>query len=142
MMGGLGLLGAATGVENTVFLSPHQGAALIVVTPAMLLNPYHLRYEIIEFAVVTLITRVQALVPLHAACFGRGDRGLLLMGDSGAGKSTVALQAILNGWDFVAEDAAFVAARQHAGHRRGQFSAHSRDYAALARTGTDGYVYP
>ena len=109
MMGGLGLLGAASGFENTVFLSPHQGAALIVVTPAMLLRPYYLRYEIVEFAVVTLITRVRALVPLHAACFGRGDRGRLLMGDSGAGKSTVALQAILNGWDFVSEDAAFVA---------------------------------
>jgi hypothetical protein len=109
MMGGLGLLGATTGATNTVIVSPQQRAALVVVTPAMLKNPYLLRYEIIEFAVLTLATRVQSLVPLHAACFGQGDRGVLLMGDSGAGKSTLALQALLRDWDFVSEDAVFVA---------------------------------
>jgi hypothetical protein len=108
MVGGVGLLGAATGATNTIFLSPQQGAALLVVAPAMLRNPYHLRYEIIEFAVLTLITRVQSLMPLHAACFGLGDRGVLLMGDSGAGKSTLALHAIMRDWNFVCEDAAFV----------------------------------
>lgn len=109
MMGGLGLLGATTGATNSVFISPQQRAALVVVTPAMLQNPYLLRYEIIEFAVLTLVARVQGLVPLHAACFGQGARGVLLMGDSGAGKSTLALQALLRDWDFVSEDAAFVA---------------------------------
>ena len=109
MTGGLGLLGATTGVTNTVIVSPQQRAALVVVTPAMLQNPYLLRYEIIEFAVLTLAARVQALVPLHAACFGKDNRGLLLMGDSGAGKSTLALQALLRDWNFVSEDAAFVA---------------------------------
>jgi len=109
MMGGLGLLGATTGATNTVIVSPQQRAALVVVTPAMLEHPYLLRYEIIEFAVLTLATRVRALVPLHAACFGQGDRGVLLMGHSGAGKSTLALQALLRDWDFVSEDAVFVA---------------------------------
>jgi len=109
MMGGLGLLGATTGATNTVIVSPQQRAALVVVTPAMLKQPYLLRYEVIEFAVLTLATRVQSLVPLHAACFGQGDRGVLLMGDSGAGKSTLALQALMRDWDFVSEDAAFVA---------------------------------
>jgi hypothetical protein len=109
MMGGLGLLVATTYPANTVFVSPQQRAALVVVTPAMLKNPYLLRYELIEFAVLTLATRVQALVPMHAACFGKADRGVLLMGDSGAGKSTLALQAVLKDWDFVSEDAAFVA---------------------------------
>jgi hypothetical protein len=109
MIGGLGLLGATTGTTNTVIVSPQQRAALVLVTPAMLQNPYLLRYEVIEFVVLTLATRVQALVPLHAACFGKGGRGVLLMGDSGAGKSTLALQALLRDWDFVSEDAAFVA---------------------------------
>ena len=49
------------------------------------------RYEMLEFAVFTLASRVQGVVPLHAACIGRRGRGLLLMGDSGAGKSTAAL---------------------------------------------------
>ena len=52
---------------------------------------------------------VQGLVPLHAACVGRGGRGVLLMGSSGAGKSTVAFHSLLQGLDFLAEDSVFVA---------------------------------
>jgi hypothetical protein len=70
--------------------------------------PYHTRYELIEFAAYTLASRVQNLVPLHAACVGHRGRGLLLLGPSGSGKSTVALQCLLQGLDFVAEDAVFV----------------------------------
>ena len=75
----------------------------------MLRFPYHTRYELIEFAVFMLATRTQGLVPLHAACVGRGGHGILLMGASGAGKSTVALQSLLQGLDFLSEDAVFVA---------------------------------
>jgi hypothetical protein len=57
----------------------------------MLRFPYHARYELIEFAVFTLAARAQGLVPLHAACVGEEGRGLLLMGESGAGKSTASL---------------------------------------------------
>jgi len=35
-------------------------------------------------------------------------RGVLLMGPTGSGKSTVALQCLLQGFDFVSEDSAFV----------------------------------
>jgi hypothetical protein len=59
--------------------------------------------------VFTLAARVQGLVPLHAACVGRGSRGLLLMGPGGSGKSTVALQCLLQGFDFLSEDSVFVA---------------------------------
>jgi hypothetical protein len=52
---------------------------------------------------------VQGLVSLHAACVGRDGRGVLLMGSSGAGKSTVTLQCLLQGLDFLSEDAVFVA---------------------------------
>jgi hypothetical protein len=49
------------------------------------------------------------LVPLHAACVGLDGRGILLMGSSGAGKTTVALQCLLEGFDFLSEDSVFVA---------------------------------
>jgi hypothetical protein len=75
----------------------------------MLRFSYHTRYELIEFAVFTLAARAQRLVPLHAACVGRGDRGILLVGPSGSGKSTVALHCLLNGLDFLSEDSVFVA---------------------------------
>jgi hypothetical protein len=109
MVSGAGFLGGATDSSNFVILSPQERTALVVVSPQMLRFAYHTRYELIEFAVFTLAARVQGLVPLHAACVGRGGRGLLLMGPSGAGKSTVALQCLLHGLDFLAEDSVFVA---------------------------------
>lgn len=110
-MGGAGLLGAVAGPSSFVALSPDQGGALVAVASRMLEFPYHARYELIEFAVYTLATRAQQLIPLHAACVSLKDRGLLLMGESGAGKSTLSLHCLLQRLDFVSEDAVFVNAR-------------------------------
>jgi hypothetical protein len=110
MLSGADFLGATTHASDFVALSPAQRSGLIVVSKAMLRSAYHVRYELIEFAVFTLASRVLGLVPLHAACIGRGGRGLLLMGDSGAGKTTAALHCLLRGLDFLSEDSVFVAA--------------------------------
>jgi hypothetical protein len=71
MMSGGGLLAGAGESSSFVVVSPHERAALVVVTPRMLRFPYHTRYELIEFAVFTLAARVQRLVALHSACVGR-----------------------------------------------------------------------
>jgi len=110
MFSGAGFLGATTHPSDFVTLSPAQRTGLIVVSRAMLRSAYHVRYELLEFAVFTLASRVLGLAPLHAACIGRGGRGLLLMGDSGAGKTTAALHCLLRGLDFLSEDSVFVAA--------------------------------
>jgi hypothetical protein len=102
-------VGGATGSSNFVVVSAAERSALVSVSEDMLRFPYHIRYELIEFAVFTLATRVQGLVPLHAACVGRGRRGFVLMGASGSGKSTVSLQCLLSGFEFVSEDSTFVA---------------------------------
>lgn len=109
MVSGADFLGATTSASDFVVLSPAQRTALIVVSPDMLRSAYHVRYELLEFAVFTLATRVLGLVGLHAACVGRGGRGLLLMGASGAGKSTAALHCLLQGLEFLSEDSVFVA---------------------------------
>jgi hypothetical protein len=108
MVSGCGLLGATTGVSDFVALSPAQRAGLVVVSRDMLRSRYHVRYELLEFAVFTLAQRTQGLMPLHAACVGERGRGLLLMGASGAGKSTAALQWLAHSLDFLAEDSVFV----------------------------------
>jgi len=103
-----GVLGGIMDSANFVLISPAARAALVAVSRDMLDRPYHLRYELIEFAVYTLASRAQGLLSLHAASVGAAGRGLLLMGDSGAGKSTLALHSALQGLDFLSEDAAFV----------------------------------
>jgi hypothetical protein len=108
MVAGAGFLGGATASSNFVVLSPAQRTALLVVSATMLRFPYHTRYELIEFAVFTLAARVQQLVPLHAACVGRHGRGVLLMGESGSGKSTVSLLCLLAGFEFLSEDSVFI----------------------------------
>jgi hypothetical protein len=109
MISGGGFLGGATHGSNFVVLSPQERSALVGISPQMLRFPYHTRYELIEFAVFSLAQRVQGLVSLHAACVGLNGRGVLMMGPSGAGKSTLALLCLLQGLDFLSEDAVFVA---------------------------------
>jgi hypothetical protein len=62
--------------SNYVVLAPAQRQALVVASEEMLDRPYHLRYELVEFAVFTLATRGLGLVPLHGACVGRHGRGV------------------------------------------------------------------
>lgn len=109
MQGGGDLLCGVMDACNYAVIAPAQRQALVVVSSDMLeRHPYHVRYELIEFAVFVLAARAQGLVPLHGACIGRDGRGLLLLGASGAGKSTLALHAWLRGMAFLAEDAVFV----------------------------------
>jgi len=108
-LSGAGLLCGTTSDSDFAVLSPEHRSALIVVSRDMLRFDYYTRYELIEFAVFTLAARSQGLIPLHGACVGAGGRGLLLIGDSGAGKSTASLHCLLRGMDFLTEDSVFVA---------------------------------
>jgi hypothetical protein len=108
MLSGAGLLCGTTSTADFAVLSSDHRSALIVVSRDLLRFPYHTRYELIEFTVFTLAARAQGLMPLHGACVGHDGRGLLLLGDSGAGKSTASLHCLLRGMDFLAEDSIFV----------------------------------
>lgn len=105
---GNGLLCATIDAGNFVVVDPSMSRTLVCVSRAMLRHRYHARYELIELALVTLASRAQSLVPLHAACFGSSGSGLLVMGGSGTGKSTLALHAFARGMQLLSEDSAFV----------------------------------
>ena len=108
MQSGAGLLCGVMDASNYAVIMPERHTALVVASEDMLSHPYHLRYELIEFATFMLATRGLGLVPLHGACIGQEGRGVLLLGASGSGKSTLALHSLLQGFDFLAEDAVFV----------------------------------
>ncbi|WP_116809864.1 serine kinase [Steroidobacter cummioxidans] len=107
-LAGNDILCGALDESSCAIIDPLRQSALLVVSERMLPFPYHVRYELIEFAVYTLAARAQGLIPLHAACIGRSGCGILLMGPSGAGKSTVTLQCVLRGLEFLAEDSVLV----------------------------------
>ena len=110
-LAGEGIICGAMDRASFVALTAQQRSALVVVSRELLRYPYHVRYELLEFAVYVLAARVQRLAPLHAACVGRGGRGVLLVGPSGAGKSTLVLHCLLDGLDFLAEDSVLVQPR-------------------------------
>jgi hypothetical protein len=111
MSAGDGWLCGIVDPANYALVWPDARRALVCLSPSMLRYAYHARYELVEFAVLTLLARGADLAPLHAGCIGRRAGGLLLIGDSGAGKSTLCGAALASGWSFVAEDATFVAPR-------------------------------
>jgi len=109
MQGGGGLFGAIIDGANFAFAAPAARGATVSISRGLLKrHRYHARYELLEFAVFMLASRAQELVALHAACVGWQGRGALLIGDSGAGKTTLALQCLLEGLEFLTEDASFV----------------------------------
>jgi hypothetical protein len=93
---------------NFAMVHPNGHEALLHVSAATLCFPYHIRYELIEFALYTLAARAQGLVALHGACVGDDGRGVLLLGESGAGKSTLSLHCLLRGLEFLAEDSVLI----------------------------------
>lgn len=107
-LAGAGMLCGAMEGASFVTVAVQQRAALLVVSPQVLRYAYHVRYELLEFAVYLLAARAQQLVPLHAACVGHGGQGVLLMGRSGAGKSTLVLHCLRGGLEFLAEDSVLV----------------------------------
>ena len=108
---GAGLVCGVMGQSAFVSIDPQRRRALIAIPRALLRFPYHVRYELLEFAVYVLAARALRLAPLHAACVGRRGAGALLIGASGAGKSTLALHCLLSGLEFLAEDSVLVEPR-------------------------------
>lgn len=92
---------------NHAAVAPLQYSALVVMSPDMLRFRYHARYELVEFALYTLATRALGLVPLHAACVAEGRSAWLLLGASGAGKTTVATMCAMAGLGLQSEDIVF-----------------------------------
>ena len=103
-----GLLCGLMDADNFTLVSPGERRALVCVDRAMLAWPHRVRYELIEFALYTLVPRVLGLVPLHAACVGLDGRGVLLTGAAGSGKSTASLSCGEAGFELLSEDAVFV----------------------------------
>jgi hypothetical protein len=110
--GGADIVTATIDADNFAVLAPRQGSALVVMSSDMLRHSYHLRYELLEFTVITLAVRALGLVPLHAACLSLRGRGVLIVGASGSGKSTLSLQGAAAGLALVSEDSLFVEPRR------------------------------
>ncbi|HEV2401156.1 MAG TPA: aldolase [Candidatus Sulfotelmatobacter sp.] len=67
-------------------------------------NHAYFRYHFLEAAALSLVT-TKYLTPVHGACVAWKGKGILLCGDSGAGKSSLSFACARRGWTFLSDDA-------------------------------------
>jgi len=101
------LLTNISDAENFSVCDLRRGFAFSGLTKAAVSNRAYLRYYYLEGVALCLLESLY-MTPLHAACVALGGKGVLLCGDSGAGKSSLALACARRGWTFISDDAASI----------------------------------
>ncbi len=90
--------------ENFASLDLAAGFAFGWATTSTAENQDYFRQCLLDVMVYPLL-EVRHLITLHAACVTYGDKGILLAGDSGAGKTSLSYACARRGWTFVSDDA-------------------------------------
>jgi hypothetical protein len=70
----------------------------------------YLRYHFLESLALTMLSSF-CVIPLHAACVELAGKGVLLCGNSGAGKSSLAFACARAGWKYISDDASYLVRR-------------------------------
>jgi hypothetical protein len=93
--------------ENFMLCDFDRGFAFGWVTRSTAADHPLLRYQFLTAGGATLAEQ-WALAPLHAALVVRNGTGVMLCGDSFAGKSTLAYACARAGWTYVSDDGTFL----------------------------------
>jgi hypothetical protein len=105
------LLARVADPENFSVTDRMKNFAFAWLTRAVIQNRPYLRWHFIEGIAWDLLDFY--LTPVHGACIERNDRGVLLCGDSGAGKSSLAFACALNGWTYMSDDSSRLVRANH-----------------------------
>jgi hypothetical protein len=93
--------------DNFSITDLKRGRAMGRVTPSVAGCSPYIRYFFLEAAALSMISSLRA-VAIHGACVSVGGKGVLLCGDSGEGKSTLAYAGARAGWTYVSDDATYI----------------------------------
>lgn len=77
------------------------------ITRATAESAAYLRYYFLEGPALSMVTALRA-APIHAACVSPLGSGMLLCGDSGAGKTSLAYAGACAGWTYTSDDASYL----------------------------------
>ncbi len=124
--------------HGVVVANLKQGSAYGVLSDVLLEAELHLRYYVLEAIALSMISTLRA-VALHGACVTWKDVGVLLCGESGAGKTTLAYACARSGWGYISDDASYL--MLEGGERRVVGNCHQirfRDAAASLFTELNG----
>jgi hypothetical protein len=98
------LMSITANSENFTVMDFNQGYAFGWVTPAIAADYPVLSYRFLTAPVLSMLAQ-RSLAPLHSALVSRNGCGVAFMGESFAGKSTLAYACARAGWTFLCDDA-------------------------------------
>jgi HPr Serine kinase C-terminal domain len=98
------LLSIVVDRENFACLDLKAGLAFGWATRAIGSQQEYFRQWLLDVMIYPLL-EIQHLTTLHAACVIKQGKGVLLAGNSGAGKSSLSYACARRGWTFVSDDA-------------------------------------
>jgi len=101
------LLTSVADAHNHAVCDIRNGIVHIWLNRSALHYTSYVRYFFIEAATYTAIS-TSFVTPLHAACVSRYGQGMLLCGESGTGKSTLAYACARAGWTYTSDDGSYV----------------------------------
>lgn len=94
-------------VDNFAVCDISSSFTFACLTRDVVRNQPYVRYHFLEPAGYLMID-ARYLTPIHAACAALDDRAVLLCGDSGAGKTSLAYACARKGWTYLADDATHI----------------------------------
>jgi hypothetical protein len=90
--------------DNFCVCDLKQGFAFGWLTPGAVEHHNYFRYHFLEAAASFFLIDSPCVTLIHAACVMMAGRGVLLCGDSGAGKSSLAFACARAGWTYLSDD--------------------------------------
>ncbi len=101
------LLSMVADQENFATCDLERGFAFAWLSKGAERHRSYLRYHFLEAATLVPLAASQ-VTPLHAACVELAGCGMLLFGDSGAGKSSLAFACARAGFTYTTDDASYL----------------------------------
>jgi hypothetical protein len=105
------LLSIVSDSRNSVICDLAQGFGFGWVTEEVAATRPFLRYHFLDAAVLTMVGELY-LTPVHGGLIERNGHGILLCGQSFAGKSTLTYACARSGWTLISDDGTFLVRRR------------------------------
>ncbi len=115
------LLSIVADSQNFAVCDREQGFAFAWINRDAAEHKAYLRYHFLEAIALTMLAS-SYVTPLHAACVEFAGQGVLLCGNSGAGKSSLAYACARAGWKYISDDASYLVRQGKRPARRRQFT--------------------
>lgn len=93
--------------DNQALLDLRTCTNFVWLNKSALNNKIYFRYNFLE-KVVYLLLGASVVTDIHAACVSNNGKGILLCGESGAGKTTLAYACARAGWTYTSDDTCYL----------------------------------